>query len=176
MRHTLSILVENRFGELSRIVGLFSARGYNIESLCVAETLDPSLSRVTLVTTGNDKTIEQITRQLDKQVRVRKVVDMNGLRHVERELVLVNVKAAAGPARQEVLSLVDIFRAKVVDMSDDGLVVEVTGDWNKVSALVGLLEPLGIREIVRTGTVAMARLAERATEETETETVARAAV
>jgi acetolactate synthase-1/3 small subunit len=160
MRHTLSILVENRFGELSRIVGLFSARGYNIESLCVAETLDPSVSRVTLVTTGNDKTIEQITRQLDKQVRVREVVDMNGLRHVERELVLVNVKAAAGSARQEVLSLVDVFRAKVVDMSDDGLVVEVTGDWNKVSALVGLLEPLGIREIVRTGTVAMARLAE----------------
>jgi acetolactate synthase-1/3 small subunit len=162
MRHTLSILVENRYGELSRIVGLFSARGYNIESLCVAETLDRNVSRVTLVTTGNDRTIEQITRQLDKQVRVVEVVDMNGVRHVERELVLINVAAAAGAARQEVLSLVDVFRAKIVDITDDGVVVEATGDWNKVSALIGLLEPLGIREIVRTGTVAMARLSERA--------------
>ena len=157
MRHTLSILVENRFGELSRIVGLFSARGYNIESLCVAETLDPRVSRVTLVTTGNDKTIEQITRQLDKQVRVREVVDMNGLRHVERELVLVNVSAAAGPARQEALSLVDVFRAKVVDVSRKSYVVEVTGAEEKINALIELLKPIGITEIVRTGKVAMFR-------------------
>ena len=161
MRHTLSITVENRFGELSRIVGMFSARGYNIESLCVAETLDPSISRVTLVTIGDDRTIEQITRQLDKQVRVLEVRDMNSMRHVERELVLINVKASAGPERQEVLSLVEVFRAKVVDLSDDGLVVEATGDWSKVSALIALLEPLGIRDIVRTGAVAMARLSER---------------
>jgi acetolactate synthase-1/3 small subunit len=160
MRHTLSILVENRFGELARVVGLFGARGYNIESLCVAETLDPNVSRVTLVTSGNDRTIEQITRLLDRQVRVLSVQDMNAVRHIEREMVLVKVRATAGPARQEVLSLVNVFRAKVVDMSEDGLVVEATGNWSKVSALVDLLAPLGIREIVRTGTVAISRLSE----------------
>ncbi|MGA9772202.1 MAG: acetolactate synthase small subunit [Blastocatellia bacterium] len=161
MRHTLSILVENRFGELSRIVGMFSARGYNIESLSVAETLDPNVSRMTLVTRGDDKTIEQITHQLDKQVRVLKVVDMTGFKHIEREMALINVKAEAGAARQEVLSLAHIFRAKVVDVSEEGIIVEATGDWNKVSALVDLLKPIGIREIVRTGTVAVARLSEQ---------------
>jgi acetolactate synthase I/III small subunit len=160
MRHTLSIMVENRFGELSRIVGLFSARGYNIESLTVAETLDPKVSRMTLVTTGNDETIKQITRQLDKQVRVLEATDMTGFAHIEREMALINVKAEAGVARQEVLSLVNIFRAKVVDVSGDGIIVEATGDWAKVSALIELLKPLGIREIVRTGTVAIARLSE----------------
>ena len=165
MRHTLSILVENRFGELSRIVGLFSARGYNIESLTVAETLDRSVSRMTLVTTGDDETIEKIVRQLDKQVRVLKVVDMTGFKHIEREMALINVRAEAGPSRQEVLSLVGIFRAKVVDVSADGIVVEATGDWGKVSALIELLKPLGVREIVRTGTVAIARLSERDADE-----------
>lgn len=160
MRHTLSIMVENRFGELSRIVGLFSARGYNIESLTVAETLDPKVSRMTLVTTGNDETIKQITRQLDKQVRVLEATDMTGFAHIEREMALINVKAEAGVARQEVLSLVNIFRAKVVDVSGDGIIVEATGDWAKVSALIELLKPLGIREIVRTGTVAIARLSQ----------------
>ena len=160
MRHALSILVENRFGELSRIVGLFSARGYNIESLTVAETLDHRISRVTLVTTGNDETIEQITRQLNKQIRVIEAFDMTGVKHIEREMALINVKAQAGPARQEVLSLAGIFRAKVVDVSNDGIIVEATGDWSKVSALIELLKPLGIREIVRTGTVAITRLSE----------------
>jgi acetolactate synthase-1/3 small subunit len=154
-------LVENRFGELSRVVGLFSARGYNIDSLSVAETLDPKISRMTLVTSGNDATIEQITRQLDKQIRVVEAVDMTGFKHIEREMALINVKAEAGPARQEVLSLVGIFRAKVVDVSADGIIVEATGDWSKVSALIELLKPLGIREIVRTGTVAIARLSEK---------------
>jgi acetolactate synthase-1/3 small subunit len=158
MRHTLSILVENRFGELARVVGLFSARGYNIESLCVAETLDPKVSRITLVTSGNDRTIELITQLLDRQVRVLEVQDMNAIGHIEREMVLVKVRATAGPARQEVLSLVNVFRAKVVDISEDGLVVEATGNWSKVSALIELLAPLGIREIVRTGTVAISRL------------------
>jgi acetolactate synthase-1/3 small subunit len=161
MRHTLSILVENRFGELSRIVGLFSARGYNIESLTVAETLDPKISRMTLVTAGNDQTIEQITRQLEKQIRVIEAVDMTGSSHIEREMALINVSAEAGPARQEVVSLAGIFRAKVVDVSSDGIIVEATGDWAKVSALIELLKPLGIREIVRTGTVAITRLSER---------------
>ena len=165
MRHTLSILVENRFGELSRIVGLFSARGYNIETLTVAETLDHGVSRMTLVTTGDDETIEKITRQLDKQIRVLKVVDMTEFRHIEREMVLINVKAEPGPERQEVLSLVGIFRAKVVDVSNDGIIIEATGDWNKVSAFIELLKPLGIREIVRTGAVAIARLSETTADE-----------
>jgi acetolactate synthase I/III small subunit len=165
MRHTLSILVENRFGELSRIVGLFSARGYNIESLTVAETLDPVVSRMTLVTAGDDKAIEQITRQLDKQVRVLKVEDLTARKHIEREMALIHVKAEAGPARQEVLSLAGIFRAKVVDVSNEAIIIEATGDWGKVSALIDLLKPLGIREIVRTGTVAIARLSEQASYE-----------
>jgi len=116
---------------------------------------------MTLVTRGDDKTIEQITHQLDKQVRVLKVVDMTGFKHIEREMALINVKAEAGAARQEVLSLAHIFRAKVVDVSEEGIIVEATGDWNKVSALVDLLKPFGIREIVRTGTVAVARLSEQ---------------
>jgi acetolactate synthase-1/3 small subunit len=165
MRHTLSILVENRYGELSRIVGLFSARGYNIESLTVAETLEAGLSRLTLVTVGDDSAIERITRQLDKQVRVMKVEDLTTTSHIEREMALINVKASAGPARQEVLSLVNIFRAKVVDVSEDGLIVEASGDWNKVRALINLLKPMGIREIVRTGTVAIGRLPEPVNEE-----------
>ncbi|HEY3135406.1 MAG TPA: acetolactate synthase small subunit [Blastocatellia bacterium] len=172
MRHTLSILVENRFGELSRIVGLFSARGYNIETLTVAETLDHGVSRMTLVTTGDDETIEKITRQLDKQIRVLKVVDMTEFRHIEREMVLINVKAEPGPERQEVLSLVGIFRAKVVDVSNDGIIIEATGDWNKVSAFIELLKPLGIREIVRTGAVAIARLSETTADELSEEAMA----
>ena len=146
-------------------MGLFSARGYNIESLSVAETLDARLSRLTLVTVGDDATIERITRQLDKQVRVMKVEDVTATPHIEREMALINVKAAAGPARQEVLSLVNIFRAKVVDVSEDGLIVETSGDWNKVRALINLLKPMGIREIVRTGTVAIGRLPESAAED-----------
>ena len=166
MRHTLSIIVENRFGELSRIVGLFSARGYNIESLTVAETLDPKISRMTLVTTADDGMIEQITRQLNKQVRVIEAADMTGFKHIEREMALINVTTTTGPARQEVLSLVDIFRAKVVDVSSDGVIIEATGDWAKVSALIELLKPVGIREIVRTGAVAIARLSEQSPGET----------
>jgi acetolactate synthase-1/3 small subunit len=174
MRHTLSILVENRFGELSRIVGMFSARGYNIESLTVAETLDPNISRMTLVTRGDDDTIEQITRQLDKQVRVLRAIDMNSVRHIEREMALINVCAHAGSERQEVLSLVHIFRAKVVDVSDEGIIVEATGDWNKISALIDLLKPFSIREIVRTGTVAISRLAEQTLDEEIAEMIAAA--
>lgn len=160
MRHTISILVENRFGELSRIVNLFSARGFNIESLTVAETLDSSISRLTLVTRDSDHLIAQIIKQLRKQLRVLEVQDLTAFRHIEREMVLINVQAEAGPARNEVLNLVGIFRAKVVDVSEEGIIVEATGDWNKVSALIRLLRPLGIVEIVRTGTVAICRLPE----------------
>ena len=165
MRHTLSIVVENRVGELSRIVGLFSARGFNIESLTVAEGLATEISRVTLVTTGDDRTIEQITRQLDKQIRVLNVEDMTALKHIEREMLLIKVRAPAGPARQEVLSLVSVFRAKVVDICDSGLIIETTGNWDKVNAMLELLKPLGVVEIVRTGVVAMARLSERGFDE-----------
>jgi acetolactate synthase-1/3 small subunit len=158
MRHTLSILVENRFGELARIVGLFSARGYNIESLTVAETLDPKISRVTLVTDGDDRTVEQITKQLDKQIRVLSVTNLTALDHIEREMALIHVNAAAENGRQQVMHLVEIFRARVIDVSDSGLTIETTGDRSKVNALVGLLGPFGIQEMVRAGTVAIPRL------------------
>jgi len=158
MRHTLSIIVADQPGELSRIVGLFSARGFNIETISVGETLDPRWSRITIVTHGDDRTIQQIVKQCERLARVREVHDVTTRPHIEREMALINVRAAAGPARQEVLSLVEIFRAKVVDVSEDGLIVEATGDWNKVRALINLLKPMGIREIVRTGTVAIGRL------------------
>lgn len=158
--HTLSVLVENHYGELARVVGLFGARGMNIESLCVAETLDPAVSRVTLVTEGDDRSVAAIVAQLEKQVRVLSATDMAELRHVERELVLVAVRADAGTRRQEVLSLVDVFRARVVDMNEDGLVVEATGNRGKVTALLELLKPFGIVDVVRTGPVALARLSE----------------
>ena len=159
MRHTLSILVENRFGELARIVGLFSARGYNIESLTVAETLDPKISGVTLVTSGDDHTIEQITKQLNKQIRVLSVRDLTMLQHIEREMALVHVNASGRDGRQEVMRLVDIFRAKVIDVSETALTVESTGNRSKVNALLEMLGPFGIQEMVRAGTVAIPKLA-----------------
>ncbi len=158
MRHTLAILVENRFGELARIVGLFSARGYNIESLTVAETLEPQLSRVTLVTSGDDQTVEQIVKQLKKQIRVQSVIDLTVRAHIEREMALIHVGATAGPQRQEVLSLVNVFRAKVVDISEAALTVEATGNRHKVNALLRLLGPFGIHEMARAGTLAIGRL------------------
>jgi acetolactate synthase-1/3 small subunit len=158
MRHTLSILVENRSGELARIVGLFSARGYNIESLTVAETLDPQISRVTLVTSGDDQTVEQITKQLNKQIRVLSVTDLTMFDHIEREMALIHVNAAGGNERQQVMHLVDIFRARVIDVSERALTIETTGDRPKVNALLGLLGPFGIHEMVRAGTLAIPRL------------------
>src|SRR5499427_447607 len=132
MRHTLSILVENRFGELSRIVGLFSARGFNIESLTVAEGLDADISQVTLVTVGNDHAIEQIVRQLDKQVRVLSVEEVTEEKHVEREMLLIKLRAEAGENRNEALSLALLFGARVVDISSSGLIIEAVGDWDQV--------------------------------------------
>ncbi len=158
MRHTLSVLVENRFGELARIVGLFSARGYNIESLTVAETLDPQISRVTLVTSGDDRTIEQITKQLNKQIRVLSVTDLTMLDHIEREMALIHVNAPGGNGRQQVMHLADIFRARVIDVSESALTIETTGDRAKVNALLGLLGPFDIQEMVRAGTLAIPRL------------------
>lgn len=162
MRHTLAILVENRFGELARIVGLFCARGYNIDSLTVAETLDSHISRVTLVTSGDERTIEQIIKELNKQIRVLSVVDLTVLDHIEREIVLIHVNAEAGPIRREVLNLVDVFRAKVIDISASALTIEATGDRDKMSALIRMLQPVGMQEMVRAGTVAIGRLSSAA--------------
>ncbi|MEW6777813.1 MAG: acetolactate synthase small subunit [Bdellovibrionota bacterium] len=156
MRHTLSVLVQNEFGVLSRVAGLFSARGYNIESLNVAPTLDPAVSRMTIVTKGDDKIIEQILKQTNKLVSTLKVVDVTDVAHVEREMALVKVKAVE-ETRAEVLRICDIFRGKVVDVTPTSYTIEVTGSGDKVDAVVELLRPLGIKELVRTGVTAMAR-------------------
>jgi len=156
VRHTISVLVVNEFGVLSRISGLFSGRGFNIESLSVAETLDQHISRMTIVTSGDEKVLEQITKQLNKLVNVIKVYDFTDEEHIERELVLIKV-AVNAEARAEILSIVDIFRARVVDVSPRSYTIEMTGDEEKIGAIVELLRPFGIREIVKTGRIAMAR-------------------
>ena len=156
MRHTIAVLVENEFGVLSRVAGLFSGRGFNIESLCVAETTDPKVSRMTIVTSGNDQIIEQILKQLNKLVPVLKVIDFTGTETVDRELVLVKVNADNGN-KAEVLRLVDIFRAKIVDVAPRCYTIEMTGGEGKVSAFLQMLRPIGIKEVVRTGKVAITR-------------------
>ncbi|MSQ47808.1 MAG: acetolactate synthase small subunit [Deltaproteobacteria bacterium] len=156
MDHTISILVENEFGVLARIAGLFSGRGFNIESLTVAKTLDPSLARITLVTNGDDQIVEQITKQLNKLICVIKVVDFKETPYVEREMALVKVTVDER-IRSEVLNIANIFRAKVIDVDPRSYVIEITGDDNKISAFINLLKPLGIKEIVRTGKVAIQR-------------------
>src|SRR5437870_11605305 len=155
-KHTIAVLVENKFGVLSRVAGLFSARGYNIESLSVGETLDPSVSRMTLVVTGDEFVIEQVTKQLHKLIDVIKVSDLTDDDHVERELMLIRVNAEP-QHREEILRTADIFRAKVVDVTPLSFTLEATGDEQKLEALVELLRPMGIQELVRTGKVAIAR-------------------
>ncbi|MEW6326222.1 MAG: acetolactate synthase small subunit [Thermodesulfobacteriota bacterium] len=156
MKHTFSVLVENKPGVLSRVAGLFSGRGFNIESLCVAETLDPELSLMTLVTRGDEQIIEQINKQLNKLINVLKVVDVSEGDFVEREMALVKVKAE-GNTRAEVLRMADIFRGKIVDVSPREYTIELTGDEKKIKAVLELLRPLGIKEVARTGTIAMPR-------------------
>ncbi|GAB4483733.1 MAG: acetolactate synthase small subunit [Thermodesulfovibrionales bacterium] len=156
MRHTISILVENKFGVLSRVSGLFSGRGYNIESLSVGETIDPKVSVMTIVTTGDDWIIEQITKQLNKLIDVIKVVDMTELDHVEREMVMIKVSPRQED-KAEVLRIAEIFRGRIVDSSQKTYTIEVTGDEKKIAAIVELLRPMGIKEFVRTGKVAIAR-------------------
>jgi acetolactate synthase-1/3 small subunit len=158
MRHTLSIVVADQPGELSRIVGLFSARGFNIETLSVGQTTDPNWSRVTVVTRGDDRTIEQIVKQCERLARVREVRDVTGQPHIEREMALIDVAATPGEMRQEVLSLVGVFRAKVVDISETGMIIEASGNKEKVEAFIELLRPIGIRDITRTGCIAIGRL------------------
>lgn len=156
LRHTLGVLVENQPGVLSRVTGLFSGRGFNIESLTVAETIDPEISRITLVTSGNEQIMEQIIKQLRKLVNVIRVIDFREVDFVDREMALIKVKAEA-TTRAEALRIVDIFRGKVVDVSPTSYTIEVTGDGNKIGAIIDLLRHLGIIEIVRTGKAAIAR-------------------
>ncbi len=156
MRHTISILVENKFGVLSRISGLFSGRGYNIESLSVGETIDPNISTMTIVTSGDDWIVEQINKQLNKLIDVIKVVDMTELDHVEREMVMIKVSPRQED-KAEVLRIADIFRGRIVDSSPKTYTIEVTGNEKKIEAFVELLRPMGIKEFVRTGKIAIAR-------------------
>lgn len=156
MRHTISVTVENEFGVLARVVGLFSGRGFNIDSLSVAETLDPTMSRMTIVTRGDDQILEQIIKQLNKLVNVIKVVDLQEGDYVERELVIVKMNASES-TKPELLRLTEIFRGKIVDVSPKTYTIEMTGDEGKLSAAIELFKPLGIREIVRTGKVAIQR-------------------
>jgi len=155
-RHIISILVENEPGVLARVAGLFSGRGFNIDELSVAKSLDPTVSRVTLVTVGDDQIAEQIVKQLNKLVCVIKVVDFQDVSHVERELALIKVSASER-TRNEILNVVNIFRARVVDVNPQSYVVEVTGDEDKIHALLELLRPFGIKELVRTGLIAIGR-------------------
>jgi len=156
MRHVISVLVDNEPGVLSRISGLFSGRGFNIESLNVAETLDPSISRMTLVTGGNEQIVEQIIKQLNKLVNVIKVFDLTGSDFVEREMILIRVNAETS-SRAEVLRILEIFRGRVVDVAPKSYTLEITGDEKKIQAVIELLAPFGIIEIVRTGKVAIPR-------------------
>ncbi|MFP6638158.1 MAG: acetolactate synthase small subunit [Nitrospinaceae bacterium] len=156
MQHTISVSMNNRFGVLSRVSGLFSSRGFNIESLNVAETLDPNTSHMTIVTTGDNAKIEQITKQLNKLVDVIKVVDLTEEKFVDRELVLVKMNAEER-GREEILRIVDLFRAKVVDVSTNTYTIEITGDEGKVASFLELLTPFGIKEIVRSGRIAIGR-------------------
>ncbi len=155
-KHVLSMLVDNEPGVLSRIAGLFSGRGYNIESLCVAETMDPQVSRMTIVTKGNEPIVEQIKKQLNKLINVIKVYELTGQEYVQRELAMIKVSAKP-EHRAEILRIVDIFRCKVVDVGLDHYTIEVTGDEGKLAALLNLLRPIGIKEIARTGMIALFR-------------------
>jgi acetolactate synthase-1/3 small subunit len=156
MRHIISILLENEAGALSRVAGLFTARGYNIESLTVAPTEDASLSRMTLVTSGSEEIIEQITKQLNKLIDTVKLVDLTGGPHIERELMLIKVHAEKG-GREELKRLSDIFRAHIVDVTDSSYIVEMTGDSDKLDAFIRTVGPDQVIEVVRSGPLAIAR-------------------
>ena len=156
MRHIISVLVENEFGVLARVAGLFSGRGFNIESLCVAETLDPTVSAMTIATRGSEAILEQILKQLNKLINVIKVIDFRDVEHVSREMVLVKINATERN-REEILRMTEIFRGRVIDVSAKTYTVEITGTEDKIKAFLTLVKPLGIKELVRTGPVAMIR-------------------
>lgn len=155
MKHTISILVENHFGVLARVSGMFSTRGYNIDSLCVGETDDPAISRMTAVVRGDDDVIDQIIKQLNKLVEVIEVEDLSKASFVERELVMI--KVTADGTRREIIEMANIFRAKVVDVGIKSLIVEVTGSEGKINAFIDMMRPFGIQELVRTGEIAIMR-------------------
>jgi len=157
MRHIISILMENEAGALSRVAGLFSARGYNIESLSVAPTEEPSLSRLTLVTRGSDEIIEQITKQLNKLIDVVKLLDLTEGPHIEREMMLIKVKASTAGQRDEIKRLADIFRGNVIDVTGSCYTIELTGDVQKLDAFIGTLKSSDILETVRSGVTGIAR-------------------
>jgi acetolactate synthase-1/3 small subunit len=156
LSRTISVMVENKFGVLARIATLFAARGYNIDSLAVGETEDPAVSRMTIVASGSAVVLEQVEKQLNKLIDVIKVTNFDGGAHLERDLALIKVKGDKN-SRSEIFQIVDIFRAKIVDVAADSLIVEITGDEEKIEALETLLRPFGIKEMVRTGVIAMAR-------------------
>lgn len=156
MRHAISVLLENEAGALSRVVGLFSARGYNIETLTVAPTEDATLSRMTIVTSGSDDIIEQITKHLNRLVEVVKVVDLTEAPHIERELMLIKVRAV-GKEREEMKRMADIFRGHIVDVSDKSYTIELTGDKTKLDAFIEALDRTAILETVRTGSCGIGR-------------------
>lgn len=157
MRHIISVLLENESGALSRVAGLFSARGYNIESLSVAPTDDPSLSRMTLVTSGSDEVVEQITKQLNKLIDVVKLIDLTPHPHAEREMMLVKLRVAGREERAEAKHLIDIFRGRVIDVSRETWVLELTGDSGKLDAALAALAAFPILEVVRSGVMGIAR-------------------
>lgn len=156
MRHTISVLVENKFGALTRIAGLFSGRGYNIDTLNVAPTQDPTTSRMTIVTRGDDATVDQIVKQLNKLVDVLAVRDYREGEYVDRELILIKV-AVDSASRAEIMQIADIFRAKIVDVQPKSLTIEITGDESKVEKFIDLMTTFGIVELTRTGKIALPR-------------------
>jgi acetolactate synthase-1/3 small subunit len=156
MRHTISILVENKFGVLTRVAGMFSGRGFNIDSLNVGPTLDPSASRMTIVVRGDDAVLEQVTKQLEKLVDVIDVQDFQDEEYVDRELVLLRVTATS-KTRAEVMQICDIFRAKIIDVQSSKLAIEITGTETKIQKFLSLMETFGISDLTRTGKVALAR-------------------
>ncbi len=155
-RHTLAVLVQNRSGVLARIAGLYSRRGFNIDSVSVGKTEDPKISRMTLIVEADEETVEQITKQLNKLIDVIKISDITNDDKVDRELALIKVNAGT-TNRSEILQIVDIFRAKIIDVASKTVTIEITGTEDKIDAIIELLEPYGIRELVRTGKVAMVR-------------------
>jgi acetolactate synthase I/III small subunit len=155
-RHTLSVLVENKPGVLVRISGLFSRRGFNIDSLAVGPTEHPEISRMTIVVNADDLPLEQVTKQLNKLINVLKIVELDPASSVQRELILVKVRADA-ETRSQVLETVQLFRAKVVDVASDAVIIEATGSHDKLEALIRVLEPFGIKELVQSGMVAVGR-------------------
>jgi acetolactate synthase-1/3 small subunit len=155
-RHTISILVENKFGVLARIAGLFSGRGFNIDSIAVGEAAEPGTARMTIVTHGDEMIIEQIIKQLNRVIDVLRVVDLTDTSFINRELALIKVNAPQA-SRQEIVQITEIFRAKIVDINQKTLTIEATGNEDKIDAIIGMLRPFGLREVARTGRVAMSR-------------------